>query len=253
MPSVWSKSKPTADRDHAVTSNARAAAHVVDQRAQRARARARRSSGSAETIASAAPLACMYSVKSSMMLPIVSPSPACVVPANSPALRSRRSSSATLKPSLVSVEHVEPLDRHGVVGARPGCRTTRRRRGRRDRAAGAAVARPKRCGVEDDHHAGVRDVDADLDDRRRDEHVDFAAFETRHHRVFLLRRHPSVQAPRPADRGRPRARMSSASASALAERRLADVDRRRDDVGLAAAFDVLAHEVVRRVPCGSRG
>ena len=37
------------------------------------------------------------------------------------------------------------------------------------------LGEPVAMRVEDHHHAGVGNVDADFDDRRRDEHVDFAA------------------------------------------------------------------------------
>ena len=48
-------------------------------------------------------------------------------------------------------------------------------------------------GVEDHHHGRVGDVDADLDDGRRHEHVDLARRERPHHPVLVLGRHPPVQ------------------------------------------------------------
>ena len=51
----------------------------------------------------------------------------------------------------------------------------------------------KPLGVHDHHHGGVRDVDADLHDRRRDQDIDLAGGEALHDVVLLLRRHPAVQ------------------------------------------------------------
>ena len=42
-------------------------------------------------------------------------------------------------------------------------------------------------GVEDDHDGGVGDVDADLDDRRGDEHVDAPGREVGHRAVLVVR------------------------------------------------------------------
>ena len=52
-------------------------------------------------------------------------------------------------------------------------------------------------GVEDHHHRRVRHVDADLDHRRGDEHVELARAERLHHRLLLRRRQPAVQQPEP--------------------------------------------------------
>ena len=53
------------------------------------------------------------------------------------------------------------------------------------------LRQPESLGVLDDHHRGVRHIDADLDDRRRDEHVHVAAREGRHHAILLV----GLQAP----------------------------------------------------------
>src|SRR6266852_4045157 len=52
---------------------------------------------------------------------------------------------------------------------------------------------PEALGAEDDHHGRVRDVDADLHDRGRDEHVELARRESPHDVVALARRHAPVQ------------------------------------------------------------
>ena len=49
-------------------------------------------------------------------------------------------------------------------------------------------------GLLDDHHRRVRDVDADLDHRRRDEHVELARLEARHQLAALGRLEAAVQA-----------------------------------------------------------
>ena len=49
-------------------------------------------------------------------------------------------------------------------------------------------------GLLDDHDRRVRDVDPDLDHRRRDEHVDLARLERRHDRAALGGLQPAVHA-----------------------------------------------------------
>ena len=91
--------------------------------------------------------------------------------------------------------------RRGARPARAAARTpwartagtaTRARRGRPPAQLvqlGDAVA----LGVLDEHHGRVRDVDPDLDDRRRHEHVGAARGEARHRRLLLARAHLPVQ------------------------------------------------------------
>jgi len=52
---------------------------------------------------------------------------------------------------------------------------------------------PVTLGVLDQHHGRVGDIDADLDDRRRDEYVGFSAREARHRLRLLVRAHLTVQ------------------------------------------------------------
>ena len=57
------------------------------------------------------------------------------------------------------------------------------------------LEQPEAVGVLDDHHRRVRDVDADLDDRGRDQHVERAGAELRHHPFLVGGRHLPVQQP----------------------------------------------------------
>ena len=52
---------------------------------------------------------------------------------------------------------------------------------------------PNRSAPHDHHHGGVRDVDAHLDHRGRQQQVDLPRREGAHHRVLVLGRHPAVQ------------------------------------------------------------
>ena len=88
-------------------------------------------------------------------------------------------------------------------------------------------------GLLHDHDRRVRHVDADLDHRRRDEHVDLARLEVRHDRAPLGRLQPPVQA---ADAEA--LQLGAAQALGLVlggarHRRLGRLDQRADDVGLA--------------------
>jgi hypothetical protein len=55
------------------------------------------------------------------------------------------------------------------------------------------LADPEPVGVHHDHDGGVGDVDADLDDRRRDEHVNLPVGEGPHPGLLLVGPEPSVQ------------------------------------------------------------
>ena len=89
-------------------------------------------------------------------------------------------------------------------------------------------------GVLDEHHGRVRDVDADLDHRRGDEHVGAAGGERRHRLLLLARAHLAVQqhdaevlelaAAQALELGRGGARLQ----------RLGLLDQRADDERLAA-------------------
>ena len=103
--------------------------------------------------------------------------------------------------------------------------------------------------VEDDHDACVGDVDADFDDRRRDQNVDLAARRIAHDVVFFARRHPAVQQPDPQIRkyvGSQALRFGHGARQVA----FSFLDRRRNDVGLMPAFHVRTNELVDRVQAG---
>ena len=103
-------------------------------------------------------------------------------------------------------------------------------------------------GVFDDHDRRVRDVDADFDDRRRDEDVELPAREGVHDPIFVVRLHPAVQERDSIGRedvllqvighfgGRPEIDLCRF------------LDERVDDVGLPAEIELLPHELVDLVP-----
>ena len=57
------------------------------------------------------------------------------------------------------------------------------------------LGQPEPVGPLDDHHRGLRDIDADLDDGRPDEDVELAVAEASHLRVAVGRLHPAVDHP----------------------------------------------------------
>ena len=112
-------------------------------------------------------------------------------------------------------------------------------------------------GVEHDHHGGVGHVDADLDHRGRDQHVELAGGEVAHHGVLLVGRQPAVQHadPQPVQRplGRQRAPRRAPRSAAGARgpsspvrldvvlrRTRVAADARADHVRLVALLDLLA-------------
>ena len=124
-----------------------------------------------------------------------SPRPDCRVPRSWPSPRSSRSRSASSKPSRRLDERLEARLRGvGQLELRP-----------RDQQAvgllGAAadpaselveLREPEAVGLLDDHDRRVRDVDADLDHGRRDEHVELAVLERPHHLAPVGRLQPAV-------------------------------------------------------------
>ena len=111
--------------------------------------------------------------------------PCCWPPRMVPSRRSERSSSESSKPSDVAAT--------ASRRARPGCpgrqlgdeQAPARRRSTTDPAAELVELRDAEpLGVHDHHDRRVRDVDADLDHGRRDEHVDSTVGERAHRRVL---------------------------------------------------------------------
>ena len=126
-----------------------------------------------------------------------SESPDWRAPRSWPPPRISRSRSASSKPSVdstsassrsralsVSSSFAREIRRqYGLLGAAP------------DAAAKLVELRePEAIGLLDDHDRRVRDVDADLDHGRRDEHVELARLEARHQLSARGRLQPSVHA-----------------------------------------------------------
>ncbi len=99
-------------------------------------------------------------------------------------------------------------------------------------------------GLLDDHDRRVRDVDADLDHRRRDEHVELALLERAHHLAALGRLEPAVQQPDavPGELGAPQP--LGLLLGRAREARLGRLDQRADDVGLPAGVEMDAQPLV---------
>ena len=102
--------------------------------------------------------------------------------------------------------------------------------------------------VLDDHHRRVRHVDADLDDRRRDQDVELVIAKGAHHRLLVGRRHLPVQ------QAEPRAcELVGGEALVLVGRGAhlhlgRPLDERADDVGLASGRDLGEHALVHARP-----
>ncbi len=134
-------------------------------------------------------------------------------------------------------ERLEPLLRRlGQLLLRPRDEEAVRLLGSAPDAAAELVqlSETEAVGLLDDHHGRVRDVDADLDHGRRDEHVELARVEVGHDGAPRVRLQPAVHA---AD-----AELAELGASEplglvlgrARERRLRCLDERADDVGLPA-------------------
>ena len=100
-------------------------------------------------------------------------------------------------------------------------------------------------GLLDDHDRRVRDVDADLDHGRRDEHVELAGFELSHQLAPLGRPEPSVEQ---ADAVPLQLALLQAFGLTLGgprDARLGLLDQRADHVRLATVVEVLPQPLVR--------
>src|SRR3990170_729393 len=102
--------------------------------------------------------------------------------------------------------------------------------------------------VLDEHHCGVRHIDADLDDCSGDKDMDRSLLERLHHRLFLVGLHPAVQeAYRPL--------LEDVLLKLLLHvRRVAKAhflrlfDKRIDDIGLAAFDDGATYGLISGGP-----
>ena len=102
------------------------------------------------------------------------------------------------------------------------------------------LGQPEPIGALDDHHRRLGHVDADLDDRRPDEHVELAVAEPGHLGVAVGGLHPAVDEPDPERReqlrqadglglGGRRGRVEEPAGRGAVVGRLGLVDQRHDD------------------------
>ena len=96
-------------------------------------------------------------------------------------------------------------------------------------------------GVEDEHHVRIRHIDADLDHRRGDEHVDLAMAEFTHHRVLLVAVHAPVDEP-DAVVGEAFRPFRIGGGGGTGGELVGLLDQGINDVGLAARCQLLQHE-----------
>ena len=125
-----------------------------------------------------------------------SESPDCRVPSSCPSPRISRSFSASSKPSVVETRASSRSFAESVSCSRGReIEQAVRLLGAAADAAAQLVQRreAEAVGLLHDHDRRVRDVDADLDHRRRDEHVELARLELRHQLAPLRRPQPAVQ------------------------------------------------------------
>ena len=170
------------------------------------------------------------------------------MPSSWPSPRISRSFSASSKPSVVATSaSSRSFADVGQLLARARDEQAVRLLGAAPDAAAQLVQRREAEPVRllDDHDRRVRDVDADLDHRRRDEDVELARLELRHQLAAL---------------GRPQAAVQQADAVALQlaapqplrldlrgarDRRLRLLDQRAHDVRLPPVVEVAAQAPVR--------
>ena len=104
------------------------------------------------------------------------------------------------------------------------------------------LRQPEPLRVLDDHHGGVRHVDAHLDDRRGDQDVDRAITEPAHDRVPFLGPDPTVEQGQAAALQHPRRELLVHRRGRLERDLLRFLDDRIDDVPLAALLDLPVQE-----------
>ena len=170
------------------------------------------------------------------------------VPSSWPSPRSSRSTSASSKPSVVSTSacsrdcgdvgqlELVARDEQAVALLRAAA----------DAAAQLVQLRETEpVGLLHDHDRRVRHVDADLDHRRRHEHVELACLELRHHLAPLRRLQPPVQEPDAVALQLGAAQPLRLLLGGARESRLGLLDQRADDIRLPAGVEVHAQPRVR--------
>ena len=105
------------------------------------------------------------------------------------------------------------------------------------------LRQPESLRVLDHHQRGVRHVDADLDDRRRDQDLQLPGGEAMHHRFLLVALHPAVQQ-RDGELGKHLRDLLRHRGRGLEIDLLRLLDERIDHVDLPAAADLVAHHRV---------
>ena len=170
------------------------------------------------------------------------------MPRSWPSPRSSRSRSASSKPSDRLDERLETgLRGVGQLELRAGDQQAVRLLGATADAAAELVElrEAEAVGLLHDHDRRVRDVDADLDHRRRDEHVQLALLERAHHLAALRGLEPAVQQPDPVP-GELRALQPLGLLLGRTRKpRLGRLDQRADDVRLPPRVEVNAQPRVR--------
>ena len=107
------------------------------------------------------------------------------------------------------------------------------------------LCEPEPIGLLHDHDRRVRDVDADLDHRRRHQNVELAGFELCHDRPPVGRLEATVEAPDPeaAQLGPPQP--LGLVLGGTRDGRLRGFDQRADDIRLTAVCKMAAQPLVR--------
>src|SRR5262245_24049434 len=106
------------------------------------------------------------------------------------------------------------------------------------------LGEPETIGLLDDHDRRVRNVDADLDHCRRDEHIELARLEARHQLAALDRAEPTVQEADPVVAELATSKALGLGLGCARLRRLRLLDQRADDVGLTTVVQVLTQPPV---------
>ena len=119
------------------------------------------------------------------------------MPNTSPGPRSRKSVSASSKPSVEATNALSRSPRFLGLRIAEDAAEARKLTAADPPAKLMELRQAEAMPALDRHQRGVRHVDAHLDHRRGDQHLDFAAAEIGHHGVFFGRRHAAVEQAEP--------------------------------------------------------